>query len=49
MPQITARTARNIAELSETDNQAITVQSVTYVISACSEAFTAAYTRKDKS
>lgn len=45
MAQIAGQTARNIAELSETDNQAITVQSVTHVVSACSEAFTAAHTK----
>jgi len=48
MLQITAQTARNIAELSETDNQTITVQSVTYIILVCCAVFIAAY-RKDKS
>jgi len=33
IPQIIVQTARNIAELLETDNQAITVQSVTYMVS----------------
>lgn len=46
LPQITVQTARNIAELSETDNQAITVQSVAYMISACSEALVAARTKR---